>query len=308
MISVIVPVYNTVAYLEECLQSIADQNVDTELIIVNDGSDDGSEIICRKWAEEGRAHLIEGKREGLSAARNKGIKSAEGDYITFVDSDDKLLPGALRTMLGIAEGNPRCGIVEAQLTADETKTCQNTKETVFTAEKAIETTLYQVTGHNPSSCGKLFKRTLFKTEFFIPDKRYEDLEIFPRLFRQAENIVVTSYTAYYYRPNPHSFINTYTPQRKDMLWATEKVLQFVETYYPAIVPAAQSRRFSAVCNMFNLATAAHEDAMAKECFDEICELRNAIIRNPHVRIKNKIAAILSFGGFGLMKTVSQILR
>ena len=308
MISVIVPVYNTVAYLEECLQSIADQNVDTELIIVNDGSDDGSEIICRKWAEEGRAHLIEGKREGLSAARNKGIKSAEGDYITFVDSDDKLLPGALRTMLGIAEGNPRCGIVEAQLTADETKTCQNTKETVFTAEKAIETTLYQVTGHNPSSCGKLFKRTLFKTEFFIPDKRYEDLEIFPRLFRQAENIVVTPYTAYYYRPNPHSFINTYTPQRKDMLWATEKVLQFVETYYPAIVPAAQSRRFSAVCNMFNLATAAHEDAMAKECFDEICELRNAIIRNPHVRIKNKIAAIRSVGGFGLMKTVSQILR
>ena len=159
MISVIVPVYNTVAYLEECLQSIADQNVDTELIIVNDGSDDGSEIICRKWAEEGRAHLIEGKREGLSAARNKGIKSAEGDYITFVDSDDKLLPGALRTMLGIAEGNPRCGIVEAQLTADETKTCQNTKETVFTAEKAIETTLYQVTGRNPSSCGNLFKRT-----------------------------------------------------------------------------------------------------------------------------------------------------
>ena len=93
-----------------------------------------------------------------------------------------------------------------------------------------------------------------------------------------------------------------------MLWATEKVLQFVETYYPAIVPAAQSRRFSAVCNMFHLATAAHEDAMAKECFAEIREQRNAIIRNPHVRIKNKIAAILSFGGFGLMKTVSQILR
>lgn len=306
MISVIVPVYNTVAYLEECLQSIADQNVDIELIIVNDGSDDGSEIICRKWAREGRAHLIEGKREGLSAARNKGLKSAEEAYITFVDSDDKLLPGALKTLLGIAEGNPHCGIVEAQLTADETKTCQNTKETVFKAEKAIETTLYQTVGHNSSACGKLYKRELFDTELFSSGKWYEDLEIFPRLFRQAENIVVTPYTAYYYRPNPHSFINTYTPQRKDMLWATEKVFQFVKEHYPAIVPAAQSRRFSAVCNMFNLSIAAHEDAMAKKCFDEICELRNTIISNPDVRIKNKIAAILSFGGFGLMKKVSRM--
>lgn len=308
MISVIVPVYNTVDYLEECLQSIAVQDVDAELIIVNDGSADGSEIICRKWAEEGRAHLIEGKREGLSAARNKGIKTADGKYITFVDSDDKLLPGALKTMLGIAERTPHCGIVEAQLTDNEAKTCRSAKESVFTAEKAIETTLYQTIGHNSSACGKLYKRELFDTELFSSGKWYEDLEIFPRLFRLAENIAVAPYTAYYYRPNPHSFINTYTPQRKDMLWATEKVLQFVKEHYPAIVPAAESRRFSAVCNMFNLAIAAHEYTMAKECFAEIREQRNAIIRNPHVRIKNKIAAILSFGGFGLMKSVSQILR
>lgn len=308
MISVIVPVYNTVAYLEECLQSIAGQNVDTELIIVNDGSDDGSEIICRKWAREGRAHLIEGKREGSSAARNKGIKAAKGEYISFVDSDDKLISGALEMMLDIATQNPSCGIVEAQLTVDENKLNRKARETVYTAEKAIEITLYQAPGQNSSACGKLYRRELFEKELFTSGKRYEDLEVFPRLFSRACQIAVMPYTAYYYRPNPHSFINTYTPQRKDMLWATEKVLQFVKEHYPAIIPAAESRRFSAVCNMFNLAIAAHEYTMAKECFAEICELRNAIISNPDVRIKNKIAAILSFGGFGLMKSVSQILR
>lgn len=306
MISVIVPVYNTVAYLEECLQSIADQNVDTELIIVNDGSDDGSEIICRKWAGEGRAHLIEGKREGLSAARNKGIKAAKGEYISFVDSDDKLISGALEMMLDIATQNPSCGIVEAQLTVDENKLNRKARETVYTAEKAIEITLYQAPGQNSSACGKLYRRELFEKELFTSGKWYEDLEVFPRLFSRACQIAVTPYTAYYYRPNPHSFINTYTPQRKDMLWATEKVLQFVKEHYPAIIPAAESRRFSAVCNMFNLAIAAHEYTMAKECFAEIREQRNAIIKNPHVRIKNKIAAILSFGGYGVMKSVSRM--
>lgn len=303
MISVIVPVYNTVAYLEECLQSIAEQCVATELIIVNDGSDDGSEIICRKWAEEGRAIVIESQREGLSAARNKGIKAAKGEYISFVDSDDKLISGALKEMLDIAIRNPRCGIIETQLTDDENKLNRNTKETIYTAQKAIEITLYQAPGQNSSACGKLYRRELFEKELFTPGKWYEDLEVFPRLFSRACHIAVTSYTAYYYRPNPHSFINTYTPQRKDMLWATEKVLQFVKEHYPAIIPAAQSRRFSAVCNMFNLAIAAHEYTMAKKCFAEICEQRNTIIKNPHVRIKNKIAAILSFGGYGLMKSV-----
>lgn len=308
MISVIVPVYNTVAYLEECLQSIAEQCVATELIIVNDGSDDGSEIICRKWAEEGRAIVLQSQHEGLSAARNKGIKAAKGEYISFVDSDDKLISGALKEMLDIAIRNPRCGIIETQLTDDENKLNRNTKETIYTAQKAIEITLYQAPGQNSSACGKLYRRELFEKELFTPGKWYEDLEVFPRLFSRACHIAVTSYTAYYYRPNPHSFINTYTPQRKDMLWATEKVLQFVKEHYPAIIPAAQSRRFSAVCNMFNLAIAAHEYTMAKECFAEIYEQRHSIIRNPHVRIKNKIAAIISFGGYELMKSVSRMLR
>lgn len=308
MISVIVPVYNTVSYLEECLQSIAEQCVASELIIVNDGSDDGSEIICRKWAEEGRAIVLQSQREGLSAARNKGIKAAKGEYISFVDSDDKLISGALKVMLDIATRNPRCGIIEAQLTDDENKLNRNTKETIYTAQKAIEITLYQAPGQNSSACGKLYRRELFEKELFTPGKWYEDLEVFPRLFSRACHIAVTPYTAYYYRPNPHSFINTYTPRRKDMLWATEKVLQFVKEHYPAIIPAAQSRRFSAVCNMFNLAIAAHEYTMAKECFAEIYEQRHTIIRNPHVRIKNKIAAIISFGGYELMKSVSRMLR
>ena len=151
MISVIVPVYNTVEYLEECLQSIADQNVESELIIVNDGADDGSEIICRKWSAEGRAVLIESRQEGLSAARNKGIKAATGEFISFVDSDDRLIPGALEKLLDIARRNPNCGIIEAQLSStykNHGSLKHRVDETVLKAEDAIEATLYQKKGHN----------------------------------------------------------------------------------------------------------------------------------------------------------------
>ena len=307
MISVIVPVYNAVDYLEDCLQSIANQGATHELIIVNDGSDDGSEAICRKWVDEGRAVLLQTKREGLSAARNKGIEVAKGEYITFVDSDDKLMPDALETMLAIAQRNPHCGIVEAQLTADENKLCLKTAETVYTAKKAIELALYQTDGHNSSACGKLYRRELFENECFVCGRWYEDLEIFPRIFRRAEYIAITPCSAYYYRPNPGSFINTYTPQRKDMLWATATVLTFITEHYPELVPAAVSRRFSAICNMFNLANSVGEETVARTCFSEMQQLRRNIIFNPRVRLKNKIAAIMSYGGLRFMRMISRIM-
>ena len=89
-ISVIIPVYNVRKYIEKCLDSILNQTVPfDEIIVVNDGSTDGSEIVCRKYQS---AHpgiiLIEQKNLGLSEARNRGMKRATGDYIVFVDSDD----------------------------------------------------------------------------------------------------------------------------------------------------------------------------------------------------------------------------
>lgn len=248
MISVIVPVYNTVKYLEECLQSIAAQNSALEIILINDGSDDGSELICRKWADEGRAVLLEGKREGLSAARNIGIKVAKGEFITFVDSDDKLMPGALDFMLSIAQNHPDCGIVEAQLSSDENRRCYDRKADVFTAKRAIEITLYQSSGHNSSACGKLYRTNLFEKSYLQSADGMKTLK-YSRIFRSAHNIAVSPYTVYYYRPNPDSFINTYTPQRKDMLWATEKLMKYVVEYYPDLAQATRSRRSAlyAIC-------------------------------------------------------------
>ena len=90
MVSVIVPVYNTELYLEECIQSIVNQTYrELEIIIINDGSTDNSGSICRRWEKlDRRIKYIEKKNEGQGIARNIGIQLSTGDYILFVDSDD----------------------------------------------------------------------------------------------------------------------------------------------------------------------------------------------------------------------------
>ena len=92
MISVIVPVYNVVSYLDECVASIVAQTYKAwECILVDDGSVDGSDVLCDEWAKKDvRIRVIHQENSGVSKARNRGIEDSRGEYIVFVDSDDWL--------------------------------------------------------------------------------------------------------------------------------------------------------------------------------------------------------------------------
>ena len=89
-ISIIIPVYNVEPYIDRCLNSVVNQTYDNiEIIVVIDGSEDGSEKICIEYAErDDRIILIKQENRGLSAARNTGLSYVTGEYIMFVDSDD----------------------------------------------------------------------------------------------------------------------------------------------------------------------------------------------------------------------------
>lgn len=90
MISIIVPVYNVEKYLVQCLDSIQYQTYkDFEVILVNDGSTDGSKEICENYCQgDIRFRLMNQTNQGQSVARNRGMQESTGDFITFVDSDD----------------------------------------------------------------------------------------------------------------------------------------------------------------------------------------------------------------------------
>lgn len=90
LITIIVPVYNTKKYLKKCLETIRRQTLDKiEIILVNDGSTDGSQSICEEYKHiDNRFSVIHQQNKGLSASRNVAIDKAKGEYILFVDSDD----------------------------------------------------------------------------------------------------------------------------------------------------------------------------------------------------------------------------
>lgn len=101
-VSIIVPVYNAEKYLDACVQSVLQQDLtEWELLLVNDGSTDGSLAICKRYAaEDARIRVLDGPNGGVSAARNRGLEQAKGEYVSFVDADDLLLENdTLRTML-----------------------------------------------------------------------------------------------------------------------------------------------------------------------------------------------------------------
>lgn len=105
-ISFIVPVYNSAKYLEQCLQSILQQNIDKEIIIIDDGSTDDSLTMMLSYAKQHDfISVIHSQNQGLSAARNKGIRLAKGDYLFFVDSDDYLLGDYLSDIYSLASQN-----------------------------------------------------------------------------------------------------------------------------------------------------------------------------------------------------------
>jgi len=104
IVSIIVPVYNTAEYVEECILSILSQSYkNIELILVNDGSTDGSGDICKKYENRPNVRYIEQENLGTTAARKRGVEESHGEWIMFVDSDDYLLENSIYGIMDVCE-------------------------------------------------------------------------------------------------------------------------------------------------------------------------------------------------------------
>lgn len=105
-VSVIVPIFNAAEYLEKCLDSIISQTLkEIEIILIDDGSIDGSAEICKKYLSDSRVTYYHKENEGLAAARDDGMLHATGEYIGFVDADDWLKPEMYEKMYNAAKSN-----------------------------------------------------------------------------------------------------------------------------------------------------------------------------------------------------------
>ncbi len=152
IVSVIVPVYNAVPYLKECVDSILDQTfTNFELILINDGSKDQSPQICDEYASlDQRIIVIHKKNEGPSATRNLGLQKAVGKYIVFCDADDVLSPRALEQMYSVMEKYNTdlalCGFsrfIGSIKNSQETRTLSKYSLTIFQTTQELASVYFQ---------------------------------------------------------------------------------------------------------------------------------------------------------------------
>lgn len=218
--SIIIPVYNSIKYMSDCVLSVMSQTFKNfEIILVNDGSSDGSELLCDSL---GKTHeqikVIHQENHGLSIARNNGLRQSEGEYIIFLDSDDywnsnKLLEvasshlskhsvnlsifGYERTTKRIKK-NIKLKITDAYVTSTQSKTKMN-----YLLKKKLL---------GSSACNKIIKKSyiLKKSLYFEESRLSEDIEWTYKLIENVENILVIPKRIYVYVDNPDSITSNFS--------------------------------------------------------------------------------------------------
>lgn len=216
-VSIIVPVYNTGKYLSECLDSIINQSLkDIEIICVNDGSTDNSLEILEEYSEkDSRIKVFTIEHEGLSNARNFGLKQANGEYIGFVDSDDFINEHMFEKLyISCHHNNLDLAICKISLVDDKTKIINNTLDyynlDVF---EGFEKKIFNSDDTKSFTCdivvnayNKLYKKSLLEdNSISFPGRLiFEDELFFIKTYLTAQRISVVNEFLYYYRINKES--------------------------------------------------------------------------------------------------------
>lgn len=206
-VSIVIPVYNVQDYLKRCLESITGQTYkNLQIILIDDGSTDRSGELCRFFEQQDeRILVIQQENQGLSQARNCGIKYAAGDYLMFVDSDDWLAAGVVENAVTIAE-RENADIVIGNLVKTDGKKeirTQVPSKTILSRKEA----LYELACDRyikNYACGKLYKKELFQEVYYPAGRKFEDIPTTYRLFEKAERIVWTPEIYYYYYQRKNS--------------------------------------------------------------------------------------------------------
>lgn len=236
-VSVIIPVYNVKLYFDRCMESVINQTLkELEIILIDDGSTDGSSDICDKWAlADSRVKVIHKANEGQSKARNVGIELANGEYIAFVDSDDYISLETYETLYR------ECILKELDVAYfcfdrfdSDGRTWVNSylkEKEMYFGNQQVMSYFLNLVGRIPSEYNQfhyttsasmaLYRNSLVqKHSLFFKDVRKiasEDLILNIELIPHTQRIGVFPYCFYHYYDNDHSTTTTYSEEKYNRL-------------------------------------------------------------------------------------------
>lgn len=239
LISIIVPVYNVEQYLEQCITSITAQTyTNLEIILVDDGSTDKCPNICDEWAKkDDRIKVIHKTNGGLSDARNAGMRIATGEYIAFVDSDDRIHNKFIELLFTALKNNnsylAACDVAFVKNHDETHALAESACISVNDTEKALNTLIHG-NGFRAVVWNKLYHRDLLNNESFKIGRYHEDEFFTYRIIAKVKNPVYVNAKLYYYLQRENSIVNSISFKHLDALDAYFERLLFLKNQFPKL--------------------------------------------------------------------------
>ena len=240
LISIILPVFNSELFISHCLNSLLNQTYkNLEIIIIDDGSTDGSYQICTKFAlQDKRIKLFKQKNSGPGIARNNALKLINGYYVFFIDADDYIAPDTLNSLVGFLQ-KYNCDIVQCgscYVYDNYGLIKKNDKgKTILMHDNTVKELILQREIKN-FAWGKLYKSSIIK-DILFPDQRFfEDFHWMEHAIHNANRYGILHSPLYFYRQHKDSHSNK-IPQR-DLIYkkVLDERLGFIQKNYPSLLP------------------------------------------------------------------------
>lgn len=299
-VSIIIPIYNIQEYIKPCLESVLRQTYnDIELILIDDGSSDDSSSICDSYAnQDDRVRVVHQKNLGVSAARNKGLAVATGEYIMFVDGDDMVDTNMVTCMMDKISINSDCTLVSCAVTRHYNNFGVSGEKVLrFNKTEASIDMLYMNNMDN-GPCAKLIPSKIAKSIKFNPKITIaEDLDYIYKILQKIDNEVFINSNLYYYRIAPGSAMTKpFTERRMDGFIATREIVSHaLKTGNNRMINAAKFRHFAEA--FFVLSSIGGEQRKYREQYniacDEFNKYRFSVIANKEAPKKFRLLAMLS---------------
>lgn len=215
LVSVIVPVYNVKNYIEKCINSIINQTYrNLEIILVDDGSKDGSGVICDIYSKkDSRIKVVHKKNKGLSSARNVGLKNSHGNFCLFVDGDDYISPTMVKTMVKKI-GNSDLIICNYKKVEKNGKEWYQQDQKIINDKNISYKQFWKLFYDGGNSVvltvtwNKLYRRNIFRNLEFPIGKIHEDEFIIENIVERCKEIKLIHDTLYYYVQRVDSIMNS----------------------------------------------------------------------------------------------------
>ena len=246
MISVILPVYNVQDTLERAVESVQNQTYQNfEIILVNDGSTDGSGQICDELAAtDERIRVIHKPNGGLSSARNAGIEAAKGEFLSFLDSDDYFAESLYEEFSNARKENPdmELYIFNVIRVSGTTEEVQEAVHSVSRDKEHNVSLLFDFSGLNFYAWNKIYAKHLFEKVRFPEGKLYEDTMPSYETTSLAKEVVTSEFPGIYYIQNEGSIVaSSFNPKQYDNVTERIRLLQAVQNDFPALEGKALER-------------------------------------------------------------------